>query len=507
MQEGNGGPDRLVLKLEGISKRYGATQALSGVALEVYEGEMLGIMGHNGAGKSTLARVITGLTIPDSGTVHLGGAAGSASRRHTAQAARAHGFRMVFQELSLCPALRVFENVLVAYPHLRRRQWASRCITLAGSQLDRIFPGHGIDPTARVLSLSLPQRQMVEIALATLDVEPRPRLLFLDEPTASLTDRWSRLLFAYLKDQCATGLACVIVSHRLNDIRGNSDFTVILRDGKVVARQPSALLELSEVVTAMGGEARGGSVRKPDRVPATSAQGPVAVRAKGALSRELPEVDLVARSGEIVGLGGLEGHGQQALIRAIWRRRRRFGRLRTPNLQVVGALAYVSGDRKVEGIFALWTVAQNLSVSVLRWLGSWLLLRPAREEELFRIWAERLTIRGGLRDGITSLSGGNQQKVLLARALASTASLVLLDDPLRGVDVTTKHDIYRLIREEADKGRCFLWFSTENEGLFECDRVYMMRSGRVVRELRGTSATDDELIAASIETDDQPQLA
>jgi ribose transport system ATP-binding protein len=275
----------------------------------------------------------------------------------------------------------------------------------------------------------------------------------------------------------------------------------------VVARRPSAALELSEVVAAMGGFAHESSGPQAERVAREAAAGAVAVRASGALGRELPEVDVVVHAGEVVGLGGLEGHGQQALIRAIWRRRHGRLRLRSPNLQVEGPVAYVSGDRKVEGVFALWSVAQNLSVSVLRRLGRWGILRPGMEDELFATWAERLTIRGGLRDGITSLSGGNQQKVLLARALASGARLVLLDDPLRGVDVTTKHDIYRLIREEAGKGRCFLWFSTENEGLFECDRVYMMRSGRVVRELLGTSATDEELIAASIETGERPRTA
>lgn len=503
--EAGGEPPGLILRLEGISKRYGATQALSDVSLEVYEGQMLGIMGHNGAGKSTLARVITGLTIPDTGTVQLGGEAGPVGDRHAAQVARAHGFRMVFQELSLYPMLRVFENVMLAYPELRGRQWARRCIALAQAQLDLVFPGHGIDPTARVTSLSLPQRQMVEIAIATLDVAPRPRLLFLDEPTASLTDRWSRLLFAYVKGVCDAGMACITVSHRLSDIRDNSQDTVILRDGRLVARSPSAALELNDVVAAMGGDERADHARRVRAVKAEQKQGSVAIRVSGSVSKNLPGIDIVARSGEVVGLGGLEGHGQQTLIRTIWRRRHWLNRLRNSNLEIVGPVTYVSGDRKIEGIFPLWSAGENTSVSVLKQLTSAGIIRQARERKLFDTWAKRLTIRGKLRDGITSLSGGSQQKVLLARALASAAKVILLDDPLRGVDVATKRDIYALIHEEADKGRCFLWFSTENEGLFECDRIYMMRFGRVVDELEGSNITDDQLIAASIESGDRFQ--
>jgi ribose transport system ATP-binding protein len=505
--EGGNPPPGLILRLEGISKRYGATQALSDVSLEIYEGQMLGIMGHNGAGKSTLARVITGITIPDTGTIHLGGAAEAPSHRHTAQVARAQGFRMVFQELSLYPALRVFENVVLAYPALRGRKWSQRCIALAQAQLDLVFPGHGIDPTARVTSLSLSQRQMVEIAVATLDVAPRPRVLFLDEPTASLTDRWSQMLFTYVKGACAAGLACITVSHRLSDIRDNSHDTVILRDGRIVARCPSASLELSDVVAAMGGVTHTDHERPAAQLSAAPAEARVAIRVSGQISRELPDVNLIARRGEIVGLGGLEGHGQQSLIQAIWRRRGRLGRLGNRNLEIAGPVAYVSGDRKVEGIFPLWYVAQNTSISVLGQITSAGIVRVAREKKLFDVWAKRLTIRGQLSEGITSLSGGNQQKVLLARALASDARVILLDDPLRGVDVATKREIYQLIHEEADKGRCFLWFSTENEGLLECDRIYMMRSGRVVDELEGSTATDDELIAASIENDDRFQVA
>jgi ribose transport system ATP-binding protein len=490
---------KLVLKLDDISKRYGATQALSGVSLELFEGEMLGVIGHNGAGKSTLARAITGLTVPDTGNITIGSDGGD-SRRHSAADARQRGCRMVFQELSLCPSLRVFENVPVAYPGLLRGAWRRRCRDLIAGQLEDIFPGHGIQPAARIGTLSLPQRQMVEIAMATLKVDPLPRLLLLDEPTASLTEEWSARLFRYLRACRAEGLACIIISHRVPEIQQHTDAAVVLRDGRVVARRQPSELKVEEVISLMGGEPRSSVAKAPVRraraMPSPDA--PEVVNAQALRSRRLRAVSMVAREGEIIGLGGLEGHGQRDLLHSIWRNRRRRLPWGSSGLRVRGPVAFVSGDRKVEGVFPIWSVAHNLSSSVLGSIARWGLVWPGSEQSLFDVWSERFQIRGAAASGITSLSGGNQQKVLLARALAADARLILLDDPLRGVDVATKHDVYQLLQEEAERGRCFVWFSTENEGLQQCDRVYVMRAGAIVEEMTAAEASDDQLIAASI---------
>lgn len=484
-----------VLRLEAVGKRYGLTQALSSVDFAVHRGEILGLVGHNGAGKSTLMRVSSGLTRPDTGRIEVDG---RLAEDLTPQVARSLGIRIAFQELSLFPTLRVFENVILTHRRLRGHGWHHRTAAAIRRQLDEIFPRHGISARDLVADLSLAQRQMVEIARATLD-DPAAEigLVILDEPTSALDQEAANDLFAFMRRRVQERRwSFILISHRITDILGHSERVVVMRDGRVVSECPSNSLSEEQIVGLMGGataapEVQGAASYRPPAAAET------AVEITSLTTRRLHRISLNVRRGEIVGLAGLEGQGQRDLLLEIWRRhRRRVDRA----ARITGHVAMVTGDRQTAGVFPLWPLTLNVSIGALGAVSRRGLVVPRRERALAQHWIERLTIRGRLESPILDLSGGTQQKVLLARALASAADIVLLDDPFRGVDVETKREAYRLIREEASHGRCFLWYSTENIEMEECDRVYVFRTGSVISELAGGDVEEEQIITASFVT-------
>ncbi len=484
----HGAGDAPLLRVAGIAKRYGSTLALDGAGLDVRRGEILGLVGHNGAGKSTLMRVLAGITAPDAGEIAIdgeprGGGDGPA-------AARRAGVRIVFQEFSLCPSLRVFEGVVVSRPSLTGRGWRRRARELIAAQLDDIFPGHGVSPWARIESLSLAQRQMVEIAQATLGDAGEVRLVILDEPTSALGRDAAENLFRHLERRREAGVSFILISHRIAEVLAHTDRVAVMRDGRQIALRDSAEMTEDDLVTQMGGASLAAVARDATRAPAGAEP---AVEVAGLATRRLRRIDMVAHRGEIVGLAGLEGQGQQELLLELWRQRRgsRHG------VRAHGRMAFVTGDRQAAGVFGLWPVGLNLSVASLGRIARRGTVSRRAERALADEWVERLAVRGRPATPIGDLSGGNQQKVLIARALAAGADVVLLDDPFRGVDISTRQDTYALIREEAAAGRSFVWFSTENAELEQCDRVYVLREGAVVGELAGGEITEDQLIAAS----------
>lgn len=477
-----------LLALREVSKRYGRTQALAGAALDVRPGEVVGLVGHNGAGKSTLMRVVVGITTPDSGSLELDGSAVDAG--WSPSRARAAGVRIVFQELSLCRTLRVFENLLISRPGLSGRGWRGRARSLISDQLDEIFPGHGISPWARIDTLSLAQRQMVEIAQATLGDDVR--LVILDEPTSALSRGASENLFRFIARQRQLGTSFVLITHRMGEVLENSDRIFVMRDGGVVADRPSGEVDEDALVSLMGG-----TLLKPqERSAREDSEQEVIVSVDGLETAELHALNVTVRRGEVVGLAGLEGQGQQQLLAELWRRRRRA----RGGVTVRGRMAFVTGDRQNGGVFPLWSLALNVSIGSLRRVRQRGTVSTRSERRLAREWIERLAVRGTPGTPVLDLSGGTQQKVLIARALAAEADVILLDDPFRGVDVSARQDTYRLIREEASRGRSFLWFSTESRELEQCDRVYVLRSGAVVAELEGEEITEEHIISASFAT-------
>jgi ribose transport system ATP-binding protein len=498
-----------VLDVRGIAKSFEATQALKGVDFRVVAGEIVGIVGHNGAGKSTLVKAIVGLIDRDGGEVTIGGA--RMPSHYSIRVSRQHGVSLALQEISLCPDLRVEENIGIAHPELIGPGWRRRARSLVDEHLSAVFPRHGISPRAVVSWLSLAQRQMLQIAMATVTVGSPIRLLILDEPTSALRDEFSDNLFAYLREQTQNhGLSVLLVSHKMNDIvGGHTDRTVVMRDGRVAAEHSSVGLTVDSIIESMGG-APAAKVRAagPSRV------GHVETRHRGAPdaadvltvrgldSNRLRHVSLRVPRGAIVGLAGLEGNGQRDVLHAVWRARKRGlipSKLHRA-VTVKGRLSYLSGDRQKEGIFPLWALRENLTVSVLQRLRVFGLLSIRAERQEAFEWISQLSIRGAIDTPVLALSGGTQQKVLLARGLAVNPDLLLLDDPFRGVDITTKMDAYRRLHGEAEAGRSTLWYTTENTELLECDVVYVLRHGEVVATLSGEDLCEARIIASSFET-------
>lgn len=465
-----------VISVSGAAKAFGAVRALDGVDFAIAPGECVGLVGHNGAGKSTLVNVLNGGLTPDGGVI---AATGLPRTGYDVAAARDAGVRCVFQELSLCPNLTVAENVRVLREGSGGAGWRGKTATAVRAMLDRIFPGHGIAGGSGLGGLSIAQRQMVEIAIAFLDMGAAPRLVILDEPTSSLDARRGGELISHVRRFCADGGAVVFISHILSEVLEISDRIVVMKDGRVVADRPTFGLDARGLVAAMGSVARERAARR---------EAPVQIGAP-----LLEHGTLRAWPGEVVGLAGLAGHGQSEALARLY--------LTSSGGWRAGGqhAAFVAGDRQVDGIFPLWSILWNTTTTVLPDMtGRGSLIDRAAEAAFGAEWRERLAIRApGMDVPILSLSGGNQQKALFARALGSRAPLVLMDDPMRGVDIGTKQDVYARIRSEADKGRTFIWYSTETEEVCLCDRVYVFREGKVVATLASNEVSEENLIAAS----------
>jgi ribose transport system ATP-binding protein len=477
-----------LVMLTGIAKRFGAVRALAGVDLGIGTGERLGIVGHNGAGKSTLMQVLTGTVTPDAGTIGIGG--GDETTGWDVRRSQAVGIRCVFQELSLCPNLRVFENVRILHHGLSGFRWPGRARRMVRGVLDEMFPGHDIDTDAVVGALPIGQRQMVEIARAYTELEAPPRLVILDEPTSSLGAQAAEQLLRYTARAAARGIASIFISHRLREVLEHTDRVVVMRDGQVVASERSAGLDEAQLVERMG--VTGSSTAEEAALAAAEPPGGHVER----VALDLPGGGrLVARAGEVVGLAGLDGHGQRdALLRLFAAARHGRGH----GAKVAGSVAYISGDRPREGVFPLWSVAQNLTIGLLGKLASGGFLSPAEERAVAQDWRERIGIRTpDVANPILSLSGGNQQKVLIARAFASGADILLLDDPMRGVDVGTKGELFEAIRREAAGGRCVLLYTTETPELQHCDRVYVFYRGAITDEIARAALSEDRVLRAS----------
>lgn len=477
-----------IVSLDSVEKQFGVVRALDGITLDIAGGECIGLVGHNGAGKSTLMHVLAGTLAPSAGHVRAGGAV---QQDYSPARAMRLGVRCVFQELSLCPNLSVLENTRVYHTALRGLGWRRRAAKLIAGKLDEIFPGHDIRSSDLVQDLSIGRRQMVEVARAFTETEDPARLIILDEPTSSLDAHASRQLLAHIRRAVAGGMSFVFISHLLGEVLACSDRILVMRDGKAVAGDAASAFDRDSLVAAMGGAK--GETQTVAR-PGAAGGVPIQVRARPAQANATAE--LVARRGEVIGLAGLAGHGQTELLRRIFMARR--GRRR--DIEVGAPVALVAGDRQNDGVFPLMSIAGNISIGALKTLRQGLLLSPRKEEALARTWHSRIGIRTpDMENNILSLSGGNQQKALFARALASDARIILLDDPTRGVDIATRQEAYKLIRSEAEAGRTFLWYTTEFEELMHCDHVYVFRNGAIVADLPRRELSEEKVIHSSFE--------
>ncbi len=431
------------LEMRGVRKSFGATQALRGVSLAVAPGEVMALVGENGAGKSTLMKVLSGAILPDAGEMFLDGEAYvPGNPLH----ARRSGVAMIYQELSLAPHLSVMENILLGIEPGRRGWLDWRAMRQrAAAALSEV--GLEVDPAAPVRKLSIAQQQLVEIARAVaLDC----RVLVLDEPTSSLTARDIEKLFALIARLTARGISVVYISHFLEEVQRISDRFTVLRDGETVGNGNTGETPVPQIISLMVG-------RNVNELYPRSARtaGEVVARYEG----------LELRRGEVVGIAGLIGAGRTEFLRRAfaqggWSR----------------GVGMVSEDRKTEGLAVGLSIADNLTLPKLDRL-----VWPSRLRAACRPWIERIPIKcAGPEQRVRDLSGGNQQKVAIARLLHADVDVWLLDEPTRGIDVGSKAEIYRLIDELAGKGKAVLMVSSYlPELLGVCDRIAVMHRGKL----------------------------
>jgi ribose transport system ATP-binding protein len=488
-----------LLRVEGLEKRYGETRALRGIDFVASAGEVHAIVGENGAGKSTMMKVLAGAVRPDAGEIRL---AGEPVQMDAPLDARQHGIWAVYQEFSLVPHLTVRENLLLGRMAGGQR-WLVRPRQVhaeAQQMLDQL--GFTVDLARRVDRLSVSQRQMVEIAKALAE---RPRILILDEPSAVLAREELELVFGLVRQLVAEGSLVLYVSHRLDEIFEIADRITVFKDGeRVVTLRPSDT-DQRQLINLMVG--RDVDDVFPDRTPPS----PGALLEVKELSRPPSFRDISFRlgAGEVVGVFGLVGSGRTELARAMFGAEpATSGSMlldgapyapSTPRAALDSGIAYLTEDRGRDGLVYTEPVRSNMTLAVLRDHASQGFFRPRTEKVLAGVQMRALAVRApSVETPVTHLSGGNQQKVLLARCLLTGARVLILDEPTRGVDVATKIQIYRTIATLAEEGKAILVISSELvEILGVADRILVMREGRVVAEVPGAEATESSLLAAA----------
>ncbi|WP_152047561.1 sugar ABC transporter ATP-binding protein [Aureimonas psammosilenae] len=494
-----------ILEMRGVSKRYGGIAALSDVDFAAYPGEIHAVLGENGAGKSTLIKIASGVTDPSDGELVVGGVA---MRLRTPAEATAAGIVCVFQELSLLPDMTVADNLSIAAPPKRGGLIDTRAQMARARKLLARVGCEDVHPLELVRNLPLSRRQMVEIAKA---LGREPKLLILDEATSALTAEDVERIYAIIRRLKSEGVGILYVSHRMPEIEALADCASVFRNGRRIETFRKGERTVGQIVHMMIG--RELTHQYPD-TPVPRPDAPVALKARNLVwGRELRDVSLEVRQGEIVGLGGLDGQGQRELLLSLFGVLRGVGgtvevggrpmRLNGPRSAIRAELplALIPEDRKTEGLMLPMSVGDNMSLAALFRFKRGLGLDRRRESAAIDAMVERLRIKlPDLGAPVSTLSGGNQQKVVIAKWLMTGPGIVLLNDPTRGIDVGTKQEIYRLLRELAAEGLAVLFYSTDYAELIGCcDRVLVMYGGAVTRELAGADLTEHAMVSAALD--------
>jgi ribose transport system ATP-binding protein len=493
-----------ILHMAGVSKRYGGVVALQNASLDIRPGRIHAILGENGAGKSTLIKIMSGVVAPDEGSMLLDGKAIAFT---SPAAANDAGIVCVFQELSLVPDLTVADNIVISNPPLRfgmidrrkQREIAEEALERAGAS--------DIHPRAMVRDLPLSRRQMVEIAKA---LARKPRILILDEATSALTASDVERVFGVLKRLRAEGIALVYISHRMHEIAELADDCTVFRNGQSVASFGAGTKSDLEVIEMMIGREYS-NVFPPKPTRTTDGASVLSCRNLSWAGR-LNDITFDVRPGEIVGLGGLDGQGQRELLLACFGVLREMhgdilidgkpARISSPSdarSDRIG-MALIPEDRKTEGLMLPMSVRENLTFAALDRMTRNGVINQTIEQRLVDDMVKLLEIRtAGVDIPVGSLSGGNQQKVVIAKWLMNRPRIILLNDPTRGIDVGTKQEIYALLRNLADQGAAILFYSTDYDELIGCcDRVLVMYDGAIRRELAGDEITEHALVASAL---------
>ncbi len=468
-----------LFSLSGISKRYPGVQALSEVSLELKRGEVHALVGENGAGKSTLSKIICGLETADSGTLQLHGQTYLPAGKRQAESL---GIRMVMQELNLVPTLSVGENIFLNRLPTRMGFIDRKKLYAESRKVIKSVGLEGIDPETPLIELGIGQQQMVEIAAG---LSQHCELLILDEPTAALTNAERDLLFENIRKLKASGVCVVYISHRMEEIQQVSDRITVLRDGVVRGRLETTETTTAEIIRLMVGRDMGNAAR-----PAKHVAGDRALRVSGLRRGEaVRDVSFELYKGEILGFAGMMGSGRTELLRLLFAADQRDGgdiylhdsdiplRLRSPADAVRAGIALLTEDRKEQGLLLPLSVKLNTSLARIPAFHGW--IDRDRELAVADTLVQRLSVRCHSVDQVVAtLSGGNQQKVVMAKWLHRQPEILLFDEPTRGIDVGAKFEIYNLLRELAGQGRGIIMVSSDMLELFAvCDRIAVMSNG------------------------------
>lgn len=495
------------LQLQAVTKRYGGVTALDSVDFACNLGSIHAVLGENGAGKSTLIKIMSGVVSQDEGTLLLEGQ----QRQFRGPAeANAAGVVCIFQELSLIPDLSVADNISITNPP-KRFGLINRAeqIRRAEEMLARI-QCEDVNPRSRVRDLPLSRRQMVEIAKA---LSRNPSVLILDEATSALTAADVDNVLSLLRKLRDEGLSILTISHRMHEIEAVADRCSVFRNGQHIETFAEGDHSAQAIVQMMIGREISAHF-PPKRVYSRSDD---ALRIDNlSWEHRLNDITLRAGAGEIVGLGGLDGQGQKELLLGLFgvlkkargdiRIYGKHVKIRSPiDAKQAGInMALIPEDRKTEGLLLPMSIEDNLALASLRQLSSGPFVDKSALQDAVDGGISRMQIRAGsAKDAVSTLSGGNQQKVVIAKWLMTDPNIVLLNDPTRGIDVGTKQEIYRLLRQLAEEGVSILFYSTDYEELIGCcDRVVVMYDGCIVRELEGDSINEHNIIASSLNLDE-----
>jgi len=488
----------LLLQMSGVQKRFGGAVALQGTNLSIRAGEIHALLGENGAGKSTMLKILAGVHVNDGGTIKLGG---KDFRTGSPQDSIEQGIAVIYQEPSLFLDLTLAENVFIGRQPKKGRiiDWK-----FAQNEAKRLFKELGVDldPKRQARGLSIADQQVVEIAKA---LSMNANIILMDEPTAALSATEVERLMTVMKSLKAANKAVIFVSHRLDEVFAISDFITVMRDGATVSENLVEKTDLQKVIKEMVGR------ELTEMFPKTENKiGSVVLEVNDLTNPAyFRNISFNVKKGEIVALAGLVGAGRSEVARAI------FGvdKYETGSVKINGKalpagspvaamkekIALVPEDRRQQGLFMVAGVNRNISIESFTNLVDRGLINFNRERELTNTWKEKLSIKfSNQNDPVERLSGGNQQKTVLAKWLATDPDLLIVDEPTRGIDVATKAEVHRLINQAASEGKAVLMISSElPEVLGMADRIIVMREGRQVAELSRKEATQEKVIAAA----------
>ena len=488
----------LLLQMSGVQKRFGGAVALQGTNLSIRAGEIHALLGENGAGKSTMLKILAGVHVNDGGTIKLGS---KDFLTGSPQDSIEQGIAVIYQEPSLFLDLTLAENVFIGRQPKKGRiiDWK-----FAQSEAKRLFKELGVDldPKRQARGLSIADQQVVEIAKA---LSMNANIILMDEPTAALSATEVERLMTVMKSLKAANKAVIFVSHRLDEVFAISDFITVMRDGATVSENPVEKTNLQKVIKEMVGR------ELTEMFPKTENKiGSVVLEVNDLTNPAyFRNISFNVKKGEIVALAGLVGAGRSEVARAI------FGvdKYETGSVKINGKalpagspvaamkekIALVPEDRRQQGLFMVAGVNRNISIESFTNLVDRGLINFKRERELTNTWKEKLSIKfSNQNDPVERLSGGNQQKTVLAKWLATDPDLLIVDEPTRGIDVATKAEVHRLINQAASEGKAVLMISSElPEVLGMADRIIVMREGRQVAELSRKEATQEKVIAAA----------